>query len=122
MNGAAVPYGSKSTTSTREPSALWLYINALTLPDQPGREERLEKRIPCVSLVDHHFSRCRFRSWYIGVGGYIRKSVYFNIFPHDFRRSVGKVIRNDASKERGQNLSGSEVDDGSNFTRGISLA
>lgn len=32
MKGAAVPYGSRSTTSTRVLSVRWLYIKALTPP------------------------------------------------------------------------------------------
>lgn len=42
MNGAAVPYGSKSTQSTRSFSDRWEYINELYVPSHVKPPYRLK--------------------------------------------------------------------------------
>jgi hypothetical protein len=81
-----------------------------------------EQVIPCISFIDHNFGWSLFRPWDARVRRFLRKSVDFNILPHDFCRGVGKVIRDNLSMKTGQTLSNGKIDDRTDFTRGISLA
>ena len=72
MNGAAVPYGSRSTTSTRFFSERWLYISALCYSSMSDSQRRdvgshtmhhLRLFVPCQGLVCYRKS-CHLTTWF----------------------------------------------------------